>query len=257
MAIWPAPGGCTVRGGWCARLLLGVAPHDQHDRDDDDRDQTRQGEDVHGRWRQRSPAGAASAGFTSRNAEMAAPVRRSDWFAAVLRPSGSRDRLSFAFRFAVGIAEVASKRLLALPLADDPREPVSAHPARSIRELVVWMSHEEPPYSATRSPSSCADPEPEFLRLFLAKPRIIELDDRVADLDSADQKALRRARRRAVSTNKRRRRDSNPRYPEGVHRFSRPALSTTQAPLRSGRGRAPSPLAFKSYENVDVLGRIP
>jgi hypothetical protein len=29
----------------------------------------------------------------------------------------------------------------------------------------------------------------------------------------------------------RRRWDSNPRYPDGVHRFSRPALSTTQAPL--------------------------
>jgi hypothetical protein len=33
-------------------------------------------------------------------------------------------------------------------------------------------------------------------------------------------------------TYKRRRRDSNPRYREAVHRFSRPALSTTQAPLR-------------------------
>src|SRR5436190_20235692 len=32
----------------------------------------------------------------------------------------------------------------------------------------------------------------------------------------------------------RRRRDSNPRYREAVHRFSRPALSTTQAPLRKG-----------------------
>ena len=34
------------------------------------------------------------------------------------------------------------------------------------------------------------------------------------------------------SRNQRRRWDSNPRYREAVHRFSRPALSTTQAPLR-------------------------
>ena len=33
----------------------------------------------------------------------------------------------------------------------------------------------------------------------------------------------------------RRRRDSNPRYRDAVHRFSRPALSTTQAPLRKDR----------------------
>jgi hypothetical protein len=48
----------------------------------------------------------------------------------------------------------------------------------------------------------------------------------------------------------RRRRDSNPRYREAVHRFSRPALSTTQAPLRHF-GDSPDSLrkARRSWKN--------
>ena len=43
------------------------------------------------------------------------------------------------------------------------------------------------------------------------------------------------------ATDQRRRWDSNPRYREAVHRFSRPALSTTQAPLRAMEANDLSP----------------
>ena len=49
---------------------------------------------------------------------------------------------------------------------------------------------------------------------------------------------------------KRRRRDLNPRYRKAVHRFSRPALSTTQAPLRHlGESTTSLRKALRSWKN--------
>src|SRR4051794_21845436 len=52
--------------------------------------------------------------------------------------------------------------------------------------------------------------------------------------EAASGRGFRRTFPRFSKADQRRRWDSNPRYPGGVHRFSRPALSTTQAPLPGG-----------------------